>query len=110
MTTAPVLFRNVMIFDGSGEGLFPGEVMIDGERIAAVGRRGHAIAPNGATVIDGGGNTLLPGLIEPHAHLRRHEFQVLGEHQLYTGAVRPPRTRITRTSLAVRSWAGRCTP
>ena len=69
MTTAPVLFRNVMIFDGSGEGLFPGEVLVEGNRIAAVGRRGHPVTATSATVIDGGGATLMPGLIEPHAHL-----------------------------------------
>jgi imidazolonepropionase-like amidohydrolase len=69
MTAAPILFTNVMIFDGSGAGLFPGEVLVDGHRIAAVARGGHPITRDGATIIDGGGATLMPGLIEPHAHL-----------------------------------------
>ena len=42
-------------------------VLIDGERITAVGA-GLAI-PNGATVIDLGRRTILPGLIDCHSHL-----------------------------------------
>jgi imidazolonepropionase-like amidohydrolase len=63
------LLTNIAIFDGTGAGLFPGEVLIDGNRIAAVARGGEPIAAHGATVVDGGGATLMPGLIEAHAHL-----------------------------------------
>ena len=60
------LFTNVMIFDGSGSERFAGEVLVEGERIAAVGRD---LSRDGATVIDGQGATLMPGMVESHGHL-----------------------------------------
>jgi imidazolonepropionase-like amidohydrolase len=63
------LITNVAIFDGTGAGLFPGEVLVEGNRIKAVAKGGERIAAEGATVVDGGGATLTPGLIEAHAHL-----------------------------------------
>ncbi len=63
------LITNVAIFDGTGAAPFPGDVLIEGNRIKAVSKGGERIAALGATVIDGGGATLMPGLIEAHAHL-----------------------------------------
>jgi imidazolonepropionase-like amidohydrolase len=63
------LIVNVSVFDGSGGAPFPGEVLIDGNRIAAVAKGGEHIAAPGAATVDGGGATLIPGLIEAHAHL-----------------------------------------
>lgn len=65
----PILFRNVRIFDGSGAPLFPGEVLIVGNRVKAVARGSEHIAADGADIVDGGGATLMPGLVEPHSHL-----------------------------------------
>lgn len=62
------LITNVSIFDGSGAPLFPGEVPIEGERIKTVAKRERIAAPR-AEVVDGKGGTLMPGFIEPHAHL-----------------------------------------
>ncbi|MET0179640.1 MAG: amidohydrolase family protein [Novosphingobium sp.] len=58
---------NVQIFDGSGEPCRPGAVAIAGERIVSVGTQIDALP--GDAVIDGGGATLMPGLVEAHAHL-----------------------------------------
>ncbi len=44
------------------------QVVVDGERIVAVGKAGDAV-PAGAKVIDLGERTLLPGLIDMHVHL-----------------------------------------
>jgi len=64
------LFTHVTIFDGSGAAGFPGEVLVEGNRIAKVARgAGRQIESGGVEVIDGAGGTLMPGLIEPHAHL-----------------------------------------
>ena len=60
---------NVSIFDGTSAPAFPGEVLIEKDRIVAVARGGERITAPGAAVVDGGGGTLMPGLIEPHAHL-----------------------------------------
>src|SRR5262249_28160490 len=63
----PVLFRDVRIFDGkSGRVSGPSDVLVRGnliERIAA----SQAVEP-GATVIDGKGRVLMPGLIDAHWH------------------------------------------
>ena len=67
MTT---LIRNVQIFDGeqSLAGLF--SVLVVDDRIAAVVESADALDAAGATtVIDGAGRTLMPGMVEAHAHL-----------------------------------------
>src|SRR6266851_5524443 len=66
---ARTLFTNVVILDGSGGDPFPGQVLVDGNRIKAVARAGEPIDSAGAAMIDGGGATLMPGLVEAHAHL-----------------------------------------
>ena len=66
---SPTLFRNVSIFDGTGELPYPGEVLVLGNRVKAVARGAERIAAEGATVVDAGGATLMPGMVEPHAHL-----------------------------------------
>jgi imidazolonepropionase-like amidohydrolase len=48
----------------------PGEVLIQGDRIAAAGT--SVTHPSGAQVIDLGDTTLLPGMIDAHVHLFLH--------------------------------------
>jgi imidazolonepropionase-like amidohydrolase len=66
-----ILFSNVRIFDGSGAASFAGEVAIEAERISAIARAGEPPLPRhpDTRIIEGGGATLMPGLIESHAHL-----------------------------------------
>jgi imidazolonepropionase-like amidohydrolase len=89
-----VVFKNVEVLDGSGALPFPAQVLVDGNRIAAVAPEGVALATDGARVIDGHGGTLMPGLVESHAHLSFTDIRVgtdLGnippeEHTLRTSA------------------------
>ena len=46
-----------------------GVVLMEGERIAAVGRRGEVDIPSDAQVIDATGKFITPGLIETNVHL-----------------------------------------
>jgi imidazolonepropionase-like amidohydrolase len=112
---------NVRIFDGTGRQPFAGEVVVEGNRItavtpvsagasspagASVPRRedtsssGSAGArPEGATVIDGRGATLMPGLIEAHAHLSfadltAHELTRLPPEEHMLATVRNARTML----------------
>ena len=62
------LIANATILDGSGADPFPGDVLVEGQRIAAV-KRGGGLPHGDARVIDGAGATLMPGLIESHAHI-----------------------------------------
>ena len=65
-----ILFVNARIFDGSGDAPFAGEVLVEGNRIAAVSRTGEGPLPRvNASIVDCGGGTLMPGLTESHAHL-----------------------------------------
>jgi imidazolonepropionase-like amidohydrolase len=69
---APVtVFRNVRIFDGKSSALKgPADVLVRGnviERISTTPLSGGAVA--GATVIDGKGRTLMPGMIDAHSHI-----------------------------------------
>ena len=63
------LIRNAMVWDGSGAAAFPAEVLVEGERIRRVARDGAVIPADGATVVEAHGMTLMPGLVEGHAHL-----------------------------------------
>src|SRR5690349_2895785 len=64
-TTDAVLIRNVRVFDG--ERVVPStNVLIANGKIAQIGA--SVAAPTGATVVDGSGKTLLPGLIDSHTH------------------------------------------
>lgn len=63
------LFRNVNVLDCTGAAPFAGSVLVEGNRIKAVAPQGAAIASDGASVVDGMGATLMPGLVESHSHL-----------------------------------------
>ncbi len=64
------LFRNVSIWDGERDDPYPGEVLVEGNRIRTVARGSSQIAAEAAShTIDGKGMTLMPGLVEGHCHL-----------------------------------------
>jgi imidazolonepropionase-like amidohydrolase len=70
MTPASFLLRNVTVVDGTGAGPVPGQaVVVEGRRIAWIGPDGEAPSTAAEAVVDGGGRTLLPGLINCHVHL-----------------------------------------
>jgi imidazolonepropionase-like amidohydrolase len=67
-----VIFKSVRVFDGKGTPLSdPQSVIVVGNRIGRIARDGAPSEANGSnvTVIEGGGRTLMPGLIDAHAHL-----------------------------------------
>src|SRR5579871_6882890 len=62
-----VLFKNVKVFDGKSDKLTADTtVLVVGNRIEKIG--GDTSVPGQATVIDGRGRTLMPGLIDAHWH------------------------------------------
>ena len=65
---ARILFTNIRIFDGTGAPTFPGEVLVEGNRVAAVAAP-KPLERGGAEIVDGGGATIMPGMVEAHAHL-----------------------------------------
>ena len=65
----PILFRGASIWDGSGADAFPGDVLVEDSRIKAIARKPERLAVDGAIVIEAKGRTLMPGLVEGHAHI-----------------------------------------
>jgi imidazolonepropionase-like amidohydrolase len=68
--SAIVLHAARMLDVASGHLVTPGEVLVQGQRITAVGTQ--VSHPNGAQIIDLGDVTLMPGLIDVHVHLFLH--------------------------------------
>lgn len=65
-----IYIRARQIIDGTGADPIPnGAVIVRGKTIEAVGAAADLARPEGATVIDLGEDTLLPGLIDTHGHL-----------------------------------------
>ena len=65
---AKTLFTNVNVFDGKNEKLLnKANVLVEGNLIKQVSTK--PISADGATVIDGKGRTLMPGLIDAHWHV-----------------------------------------
>ncbi|HTO84583.1 MAG TPA: amidohydrolase family protein [Methylomirabilota bacterium] len=64
-----ILFTNVSVIDGTADAAYAADVLVEGDRIAAIERVPRRLAANGAQTVDGSGATLMPGLIEAHAHL-----------------------------------------
>jgi imidazolonepropionase-like amidohydrolase len=65
---SPIAFTNVRIFDGKSNALVAGlRVVVEGNRIKAVEPQDKPLA-TGVQSIDGGGRTLMPGLIDAHWH------------------------------------------
>src|SRR6185436_4408750 len=59
-----LIIRNGKIVDGTGNPWFHGDIAIQGDRIAAVGR----IRENARRVIDASGLVVAPGFIDMHSH------------------------------------------
>ena len=74
------LFTGVQVLDCTGAEPYPGEVLVEGNRITAVEPGADKLPREGADIIDGGGTTtLMPGLIESHAHLSIDNAETLEE-------------------------------
>ncbi|MEY2942713.1 MAG: hypothetical protein RLY97_727 [Pseudomonadota bacterium] len=63
------LISNVRIFDGSGSDAKAGQLLIEGDRIAAVLAADASVGDAHLRRIDGGERFLMPGMVEAHAHL-----------------------------------------
>jgi imidazolonepropionase-like amidohydrolase len=64
------VFSNMSVFDGSGAKPFRGTVVVRNDRVEkVVAGEGPVAAEHGDVYIDGNGGTLMPGMVEAHAHL-----------------------------------------
>ncbi len=67
--TVALTGARVLTMAGDGAGAIANAtVLVAGDRILAVGPDGQVAIPNGATTIDMTGKTIMPGLVDAHAH------------------------------------------
>src|SRR5260370_41087203 len=89
---------NGTVIDGRGsDPLTEATVLIEGERITAVGHRNQVNIPRDATVIDAAGGSILPGLIDTHVHFLLQDPDVL------PGLLTPPSLRLLHATPRTRA-------
>lgn len=65
-----VAIVDVTLIDGRGGAPLPGTtIVVEGKRIAAIGPRTAVVVPPGATILDGKGKYVVPGLIDVNVHV-----------------------------------------
>jgi imidazolonepropionase-like amidohydrolase len=70
--TAPIAIVGARLVDGTGAPpLDDAVVVVEGDRIRAAGARAQVRVPPGATVIQGAGKVLIPGLVDVHCHINQ---------------------------------------
>ena len=77
-----IVFRDAAILDGTGARPWRGDVRVEGTRIAAVRQTAQRPSTEDALAVECGGRTLMPGLIESHAHLSFVDQTTLQLHAL----------------------------
>jgi len=60
--------RVITMADEAGGIIDDGVVLVEQNRIRAVGRGGEVAIPGGARIVDVSGKTIIPGIIDAHAH------------------------------------------
>lgn len=74
------VLRDVRVITMKGDSVLEhADVVVTGNRIAAVGASGSLSVPAGAKVYEGSGKTVIPGLIDTHAHLHYSQFEMFPE-------------------------------
>jgi imidazolonepropionase-like amidohydrolase len=72
-TPSRTLFSEALVWAGAqrlvGEGPFAGDVLVEGDRIAAIARAPARLPQDDAAVVQCAGAALIPGLVDGHAHL-----------------------------------------
>ena len=65
-----VLLKNARIITMNGEEVIEnGDLLVENNRIKAVGKTGTLSPPAGAKIIDVSGKTILPGFVDTHSHM-----------------------------------------
>ena len=62
-----IVIQNATVMTVGSKGTFKGSVVVKDGKIAEVGEK--VMVPQGATVIDAGGQYLIPGIIDCHSHI-----------------------------------------
>jgi Tol biopolymer transport system component/imidazolonepropionase-like amidohydrolase len=75
-----VVLRNARLITMRGdEVLERGDILVQGDRIAAIGPSGHFPVPKDAASFDLAGKTVIPGMVDVHAHPHYSGFEIFPE-------------------------------
>ena len=91
-----IAIRGGTVIDATGgPAIKDGVLVIEGDRIKAIGNTHEVSIPAGAQIIDATGKTLLPGFIDGHCHLE----DFVGELYLHLGVTTAPDIQTNRDEL-----------
>ena len=75
-----VVFRNARIVTMKGDEVIErADLLVTDNRIASIGTPGAVSVPSGTKEIDAAGKTIIPGLIDAHAHMHYSSFELFPE-------------------------------
>ena len=78
--SASTVIEGATVIDGvSDSPIDDAVIVLEGERIQSVGKRGSVAAPNSAAKINAAGKTIVPGMIGLHGHVGRSEGVEMSE-------------------------------
>jgi imidazolonepropionase-like amidohydrolase len=87
--------RNVTIYDGEGGRINNGAVLFSGGKIIAIAAAlADLNVPEGATIIDGTGKWVTPGIIDVHSHLGNYPTPSVAAHDDGNEATSPVRPEV----------------
>ena len=84
------IIKGGRLIDGKGGPVTADPVIIiEGKRIKAIGQQGRVSEPDGASVVDASGCTLMPGLIDCHLHLAAFNCSTFNNYRVSIWEVTP---------------------
>jgi imidazolonepropionase-like amidohydrolase len=76
------VLRNARVITMKGDAVLEdADVVVTGNRIAAVGPSGKLVVPADARSLDARGTTVIPGLVDTHAHLHYSGFEIFPDQK-----------------------------
>jgi imidazolonepropionase-like amidohydrolase len=87
----PTVITNVTIFDGKGGRIDNGAIRFEKGTIAAVGQ---SVSTEGATILDGRGKWVTPGIIDIHSHLGNYPVPGVQAHSDGNEVTGPVRSEV----------------
>jgi len=106
------LFTNVQVFNGTSDKLIKADVLVEGNLIKQISKEPlMVVQTDNVSIIDGGGKTLMPGLIDAHWHTMYNFWpisKVLGSNlgELSISAAIHSREQLLRGFTSVRDVGG----
>ena len=87
MPSGVTFINGASIFDGAGNLIEDGDILVENGRISAIGQ--NLDAPEGADIIEAAGRFITPGIIDIHSHLGVYPSPGVGAHSDGNEATQP---------------------